>query len=63
MDLYSGLNKDLALMQLRNSIMDKSLDFSRENQSDVHATESSIPAQLNSLTTMSLEAKRQNNEV
>lgn len=61
-DLYNGLNKDLALMQLRTSIMDKSLDFSREAPS-VHHTNPSPGAQQNSLTTMSLEVNRQNKEV
>ena len=63
MDLYSGLNKDLALLQLRSSIMDKSLEFSGEDQSEINATDSSAHVKLNSLTTMSLEANRQNLEV
>lgn len=61
-DLYNGLNKDLALMQLRTSIMDKSLDFSREAPS-AHYTNPSAGAQQNSMTTMSLEVNRQNKEV
>ena len=60
-DLYNGLNKDLALMQIRNSIMDKSLDFSREGHSDLPVSNS--PPKQDSMTTMSLEVHRQNREV
>ena len=32
LDPYSGLTRDLALLQLRPSLVDRSLDFERVNQ-------------------------------